>query len=60
MQHIKMDTTRRSSKKNDAKKPFVTKASDNHIYETHVTGVNNPNAPTHYDLHDLFVTKQCI
>ena len=55
-----MDTTRRSSKKNDAKKPFVTKASDNHIYETHVTGVNNPNAPTHYDLHDLFVTKQCI
>ena len=36
---ITMDARRRSIIKNDAKKLFVTKASDNHASETHTTGV---------------------
>ena len=36
---IKIDARRRSVNKNDAKKPFAAKASDNHASETHVTGV---------------------
>ena len=31
-----------SMSKNDAKKPLVTKASENHTSETHVTGVYTP------------------
>ena len=36
---IKMDARRRSVNKYDAKKIFVTKASDNHTTEIHVTEV---------------------
>ena len=34
-----MNARRRSVNENDAKKPFIINASDNHASETHVTGV---------------------
>ena len=37
-----MAARRRPVNKNDAKKPFVTKDSDNHTSETHITGVYTP------------------
>ena len=39
---FKMDARRRPINKNNAKKPFVTKASDNHAAEPHVTEVYTP------------------
>ena len=39
---IKMNATRSSVIKNDPKKPFVTKASDNHTSETCIAGVYTP------------------
>ena len=40
-----MDVTRVVVNKNDAKKLFVTKTSDNHTSETYVTGVYTPICP---------------
>ena len=37
-----MDAKRRSVNKNDAKKHLVPTASDNHTFETRVTGVYTP------------------
>lgn len=37
-----MDARRRSAKKYDTKKLFVTNASDNHTSENHVSGVYTP------------------
>ena len=39
-----------SVKKNEAKKPFVTKASKNHSSETHITKVYTSSALTRYKL----------
>ena len=37
-----MDARRRSFNKFDAKDPLVTKASDNHAFETHATAPYSP------------------
>ena len=37
-----MDARRRSAKKYDTKKLFVTNASDNHTSENHVSGTHTP------------------
>ena len=42
-----MDVKYRSVNKNGVKKPFVTKASDYHTSETHVTGVIHPHMLSH-------------
>ena len=39
---IRMDVRRMLFNKSDAKKPFVTKASDNRASKSHVTGVYAP------------------
>ena len=40
-----MDVSSRSSNKNDAKKPFIAKMSDNHIPGVHATGAYTPYSP---------------
>ena len=45
-----MDARKRSGNKNDAKKPLVSMASDNHTSETNVTAVYTTiYAPTRHD-----------
>ena len=44
-----MDVGRMSINKNDAEKPFINKALNNHTSETYVPGVYNTYAPTRYE-----------
>ena len=57
-----MDVRRISVNKNDVKKHFVTKASDNHKSATYLTGVYTPIcSPTRYGLicqNSLYLIKE--
>ena len=55
-----MDVKSISVSKNDPKKSFVTKVSNNHISETHITRVYTPKCYDHICYNSVYILRQSV